>query len=175
MASIINVDKVRATGSTTDGLVVDSAGRVTQPANPVFIVYATGSGWTSITSGTEYSVPWNSERVDVGSNFSTSTYQWTAPIDCVMMFGAQFYMDASTANYTRMRLYEDSTIIHEQIADAPEVSIPEGALQSTVLLDVTSGSTYQWKLLKDGTSPQIYMPTTGTNLRFTYCWGYMVG
>ncbi len=34
MASIINVDKVRATGSTTDGLVVDSSGRVTQPALP---------------------------------------------------------------------------------------------------------------------------------------------
>lgn len=31
MASILNVDKIRATGSTTDGLIVDSSGHVTRP------------------------------------------------------------------------------------------------------------------------------------------------
>ena len=34
MASILNVDKVRATGSTTDALTIDSSGRVKQPALP---------------------------------------------------------------------------------------------------------------------------------------------
>ena len=37
MASILNVDKVRATGSTTDGLTVDSSGRVLIPASQRFL------------------------------------------------------------------------------------------------------------------------------------------
>jgi len=36
MASILNVDKIRATGSTTDGLTIDSSGRVLTPARPAF-------------------------------------------------------------------------------------------------------------------------------------------
>ena len=38
MASILNVDKIRATGSTTDGLTVDTSGRVLTPARPSFHV-----------------------------------------------------------------------------------------------------------------------------------------
>ena len=38
MASILNVDKVRATGSTTDGLTIDSSGRVL-PNTVMYDVY----------------------------------------------------------------------------------------------------------------------------------------
>ena len=38
MASILNVDKVRATGSTTDGLIVKSSGQVTLPKIPYVMV-----------------------------------------------------------------------------------------------------------------------------------------
>ncbi len=167
-------DTINIISGGTTGLTIDSSGHVIKPANPTFIVYATGSGWTNLTAGTEYTVPWNVERLDTGNNFNTTTYQWTAPIDCVMMFGTQMYMDAASANYTRLRLYENTTLIHEHITDAPEATIPEGASQSSVLFDVTAGRTYQWKLLKNGTTPQIYLHATGS-LEFTYCWGYMVG
>ena len=40
MASILNVDKIRAAGSTTDGLTIDSSGRVFKPATPAFHAYA---------------------------------------------------------------------------------------------------------------------------------------
>ena len=38
MASILNVDKIRATGSTTDGLTVNSSGIVTPAQQPIFHV-----------------------------------------------------------------------------------------------------------------------------------------
>jgi hypothetical protein len=174
MASILKVNEIQHTGGTS-AASIDSSGRMTQPANPAFIAIATGSGWTNFTSGVEYTIPFNTERLDRGNNFNTSTYQWTAPIDCIMMFGVQVYQDAASANYTRIRFYENTTLVHENIADGPEVSIAEGASQSEVMLDVTAGRTYQWKLLKDGTSPQIYLPTGPTDaLRHVYCWGYMV-
>ena len=173
--SQINVNTI-ANVSGTSAATIDSGGRMTQPANPAFIGIATGSGWTSITSSTDYSIPFNEEKLDRGNNFNTSTYAWTAPIDCIMMFGVQIYMDSNSANYTRVRLYENgSTLVHELITAAPEVDIAEGASQSQVMLDVTAGRTYQWKLYKDGTVAQLYLPSSGTiHLRHTYCWGYMV-
>ena len=93
-----------------------------------------------------------------------------------MMFGMQAYMDSNSANYTRMRLYENSsTLLAEHITAAPEVDIAEGASQAQFLMDVTAGRTYQWKILKDGTVAQLYLPNSGaTQLRYSYCWGYMV-
>ena len=176
MASVLKVNELQHTGGTS-AMSIDSTGRVLQPANPAFIVTATASTaqWLTITASANYDVTFNTERVDRGNNFDTSTYQWTAPIDCLMMFGVQVYMDGATANYTRFRFYENSTMIHERIHAAPETSIPEGASQSSVLLDVTAGRTYQWKLYKDGATPQVYYPiSTDTTLRFCYCWGYMV-
>ena len=177
MASILKVNEIQHTGGTS-ALTVDSSGRMTQPANPAFIVTATAASaqWVTITTGQDYDVTFNTERVDRGNNFNTSTYQWTAPIDCIMMFGVQMYMDGASANYTRFRFYENNTtMIHEHITSAPENDIAEGASQSSVLLDVTAGRTYPWKLYKDSSTPQVYYPiSTDTTLRFCYCWGYMV-
>ena len=179
--SQINVNTI-ANASGTSAATIDGSGnlsitgKMTQPANPAFIAIATGSGWTSITTGAEYSIPFNETRVNRGNSFNTSTYAWTAPIDCIMMFGMQAYMDSNSANYTRMRLYENSsTLLAEHITAAPEVDIAEGASQAQFLMDVTAGRTYQWKILKDGTVAQLYLPNSGaTQLRYSYCWGYMV-
>ena len=177
MASTLKVNEIQHTGGTA-AMTIDSSGRMTQPANPAFIVLATASSanWLTITTGQNYDVTFNTERVDRGNNFDTSTYRWTAPIDCIMMFGVQMYMDGASATYTRFRLYENNTtLIHEHITSAPENDIAEGAVQASVLLDVTAGRTYQWKLYKDASTPQIYYPiSTETSLRFSYCWGYMV-
>ena len=162
--------------ANTTAATIDSSGRMTQPANPAFIAIATGSGWTSITQASDYEIPFNNTRLNRGNHFSTSTYKFTAPIDCVMMFQVQVYMDSSSANYTRLRFYENNTtLVHELITDAPECSVPEGASQSQVLLDVTAGRTYQWKVYKDGNSPQVYLPAAGTT-HLMHCWysGYMV-
>ena len=53
----------------------------------------------------------------IGEIISTHQHtQWTAPIDCVMMFGNGSYMDSNSANYTRIKLYENgSTLVHELI------------------------------------------------------------
>ena len=85
MASILNVDKVRATGSTTDGLTIDSSGRVLTPARPAF--YATRSvNWENISTGSDHVIPFNTENFDIGSNYDTSTYEFTAPLTAIYSF-----------------------------------------------------------------------------------------
>ena len=97
MASIINVDKVRATGSTTDGLVVDSSGRVQMPQVPAFSVKLT-SNWTTSNATVEY----DTKIFDQGDNYSTSTGLFTAPVAGVYFFtthGARYYNDPTGDYY----------------------------------------------------------------------------
>ena len=53
MASILNVDKVRATGSTTDGLTVDSNGIVDIPNTKIYALFGNNAVTTNavITDG----------------------------------------------------------------------------------------------------------------------------
>ena len=81
MASILNVDKVRATGSTTDALSIDSSGRVFTPARPAFRVYKmSGSGGQSATGV----ISLTNEDYDIGSGWNTNYYQ--APVSGVYQF-----------------------------------------------------------------------------------------
>lgn len=81
MASILNVDKVRATGSTTDGLTIDSSGRVSMPNVPAF--GARGLSNTASTggnSGTNEILKFTNVHYNVGSHYNSSTGVFTCPL-----------------------------------------------------------------------------------------------
>jgi len=87
MASIINVDKVRATGSTTDGLLVDSSGRVTQPALPAWSAYNSTAGYINTSP-----IVFNSTEVNRGSMYNTSTGVVTIPVAGVYHVTCMLYL-----------------------------------------------------------------------------------
>ena len=93
MASILNVDKIRATGSTTDGLTVDSSGRVTLPKIPAFMADMRGVG-TVNTTGV---LPFVNARLDNGGNYNTTDKKFTAPIDGIYIFNYGFLVRNATA------------------------------------------------------------------------------
>ena len=79
MASILNVNKIRAAGSTTDGLTIDSSGRVFTPARPAWSAYRTGGAAAQTTQNAYVTCPWNATSINDG-NFNTSTYAYTTPV-----------------------------------------------------------------------------------------------
>ena len=95
MASILNVDKIRANGSTTDGLTIDSSGRVFTPNRPDFLAEGSAS-YVSYSSGD--TLQYNSDNYgiqrNVGGHYSTSTYQFTAPVAGLYFFYASAYANA---------------------------------------------------------------------------------
>ena len=95
MASILNVDKIRATGSTTDGLTIDSSGRVSMPNVPAFGARGLSNSETNGGNNTANEIlVFNEVLYNVGSHYNSSTGVFTCPVA-----GSYFFMSSC--------LYED--------------------------------------------------------------------
>ena len=108
MASILNVDKIRATGSTTDGLTIDSSGRILTPARPAFSVYLnTATGNQDFT--TEGDLPFDTEDFDIGNNVTMSSNAvFTAPVTGIYQFNLSLLLgNCTTATFVNTYLHID--------------------------------------------------------------------
>lgn len=80
--STLKVGTIQDHTNSISALVIDSAGRVTQPAKPAFHVrLSTGSG-----QGLQGVLTFNEEDFDIGNNYSTSNGRFTAPITGIYCF-----------------------------------------------------------------------------------------
>ena len=90
-----------STLGTTPYMVVDASGHVTKPSNPAFRVTTTGSTNTS----SEATIPYNTELHDIGNNYNTSNYRFTAPIDGTYSFSAAHWHNTGTAGMVYVKVY----------------------------------------------------------------------
>jgi len=72
----LHLSTIKDSSGTNTGIAIDSSGIVTTPQRPMFQVRASSSTYKT-TSG---NVAFNLVDLDVGSNFNTSTYTFTAPV-----------------------------------------------------------------------------------------------
>ena len=106
MASILNVDKIRANGSTTDGLTIDSTGRVLQPKKPSFLCRPSAAmaqntaGWRTLDFATV--------DHDIGSNLHADGY-FVAPVDGVYHFDYNVRMDNVGSGFVIIALAHNNT------------------------------------------------------------------
>ena len=91
MASILNVDKIRAASGTTNvididsscnttALTIDSSGRVLRPVIPyTFATFVNSGAYVSISADSilDFSVA----AVNDGNHYNTSTYKFVCPVD----------------------------------------------------------------------------------------------
>ena len=132
-------------GSTySDKLIIDSSGRVTMPSQPAFTTRGSG-GWISLSSGGQQINTWASPSSQKGgTNFSSSTGKFTAPVTGWYMFIFGTYTRVgNSSSYILPRLYKngssvpfDGHITHYQGAGEGDTGHT-----LTVLLDL-SGNDY---------------------------------
>lgn len=107
MASILNVDKIRATGSTTDGLTVDSSGRVSMPVKPAFSAVRVSS--QALNNST---VVCDTVITNVGGHYSGSTGQFTCPIAGLYQFHFECMGNSSTGGHDYFAKINGTTSQH---------------------------------------------------------------
>ena len=80
-----------SSGTLTEAMRIDESGRVTKPTQPSFRVQGTGA-WTSyLAADTYHKLALTSEIFDIGSNYDTSTYDFTAPVSGKYLFILSMY------------------------------------------------------------------------------------
>jgi hypothetical protein len=63
---------------TNDQYIMDSAGQITLPLQPAFLVYLNGSPTNVTGNSVAYTIAYDAEVYDIGNNFSSTTF--TAPV-----------------------------------------------------------------------------------------------
>ena len=88
------------------GMQISSAGQVTKPANPMFKAVRTSS--QLISSVGWHVIQFNSDSAtgcfDVGGNYNTSNYRFTAPVTGYYQFGLNQRIDGGDTSYFRVAL-----------------------------------------------------------------------
>ena len=116
MASILNVDKIRANGSTTDGLTIDSSGRVLIPQLPCASVGLTTAN-TKDTSNPYTStgtIIFDDVFLNQGSVYDTSNGRFTAPVAGVYELSVSLLQDDDgTVGALDIRFSKNGTDINE--------------------------------------------------------------
>jgi hypothetical protein len=77
-------------------LIVDGSGRVTMPYQPAFFAY----GGSTPSPGNVY--VFTSTRINRGSNYSTSTGRFTAPITGIYLLSAQIFVSSTGATQANL-------------------------------------------------------------------------
>lgn len=72
----------------TDALLIDSAGRVTRPATPMFAARGAESNYTLVNGG---EVPFNNAFFNVGNHFNTSNFRFTCPVGGTYIFTVSLF------------------------------------------------------------------------------------
>jgi hypothetical protein len=91
---LASANAVAISASSVQALLVNSGGQVSTPLNPAFTAQVNGS--SDATYNTGANIPFSVTGYNNGSNYNTSTYQFTAPVAGVYFFTASLYLTNSS-------------------------------------------------------------------------------
>ena len=110
-----------STLAVTGALTV--SGDITSSTAPAFMAYNDTTRSNVTGDGTVYTLPYNNETFDRGSDYNNSTYTFTAPVAGAYQFHMQVYITGNNGTIMEARIttsnedayYEHHTVSHDAI------------------------------------------------------------
>ena len=156
----------------TEKMRISSAGIVTAPSQVSFKAYLSNN--PELTKGVNNTVPYNAEEYDTQSNFSTSTYRFTAPVAGKYLFTVNLnvYGLEDTARFTIALLINSSSTRNlYNFANLPTGNTGDTNFSGSDILNLAAGNTVEVRVVTDG-SGTFYMSQSTTYNSFS---GHLLG
>ena len=174
MASILNVDKIRANGSTTDAFTINSNGSVNMAKQPRFFGGKVGNQTLTRAVTTKITV-FTSNEIDTHTAFDGTTF--TVPVAGDYYIFASLYHDLTPAgndgeNMITMIYVNGSEITRSSFRNATTRDIDNIVLTAQTMRSLSVNDTvevYAYQADSSGGNGQI-LASTGTQFG-----GYMLG
>jgi hypothetical protein len=130
--AVAGTNTVTVPASTGTVVLANANGYVLTPSNPTFLVYGSDAAFTGTT------VPYNSATLNIGSNFNTSTYTFTAPVAGVYIFSWQFFNSPNTA--AAVDFYKNSAAIGRYGTESTSITNYSG-WSGSIIVSLAVGDT----------------------------------
>lgn len=175
-----STDRALATWNGTGGTAlfnnsttkIDSTGRFTNSAQPVFSVYVP-SGLSNVTGdGTTYTIPFSTALVNQGTYFNTSTGVFTAPVTGVYYFCAsvQFNNVVAQSNAQLIILASGVTYVSNLINPSVIAVSAQMGLMAHCVAPMSANDTSVCQVIMAGSTKSVNI-STGANSVFG---GYLI-
>ena len=154
-------------------LKIDSTGAITKPLQPAFQAQMS-QNLTNFSTGTDHTVVFNSEVYDTNSDYNTSNYTFTAPVDGKYQFNCTLYLQSidTAATYYQMKMVTTGAT-YNTILD-PKFSSDVGYYSwssSSLLLSLDANDTVKMQIKQTGGTAQTDIDD---NPLYTNFIGYLV-
>jgi len=175
--TLVTGDDIAINGITSDytsgtALNVDSSGRVTTSNQPSFWAYCSADTSINVNAGTQ--VAFDSERFDVGSNFDTTLYRFTAPVTGKYFFSAGCRVDDvdTAASYYRFRLVVSNKEIGSIIRPLFSADVAYYTRHLSSVFDMDANDTAQVNFVQSAGHSTSHVDSADV---YTWFAGYLLG
>ena len=171
--STLKVGTIQDHANGNNALVIDSSGRVTQPAKPAFRAEKRASNQTY--SGGQPKVTFEHETFDIGSNYDTSNSRFVAPVSGVYFFQSilRFVGDNNTLDYGKVMLFINGSINSDLFQFNVRADYMNNShINGSCLVQLNANDYAEINVEMSGNNPVIHAHSGGARTYFT---GFLVG
>ena len=165
-----------STLGTTTHMSFDENGVITMPLQPMCFVVGQNDATQTITDATLTTIVFDTENYDVGGNFNTSNYTFTAPVAGKYLCHLSISFNAgelgtNTRNF--MGIYVGGSAVNQNFG-SPTGSNDRFSMYQTVVLDLSANDALTGRVYIDnGSNADVWMNSSGID--FTYMWIAKIG
>ena len=170
------IGKGSALGTTTH-MSFDENGVITTPLQPMCMVVGQNDATQTISDTTLTTLVFDTENYDIGGNFNTSNYTFTAPVAGKYLCHLSVSFNAGElATNTRnfMGIYVGGSGVNQNFGSTTG-SNDRFSMFQTVILDLAASNTLTGRVYVDqnGGTPDVWFNSSGID--FTYMWIAKIG
>lgn len=125
---------------TNNTMRVDTSGRINYPLQPSFSAYLQTSQANKTGAATAYTIPYDTELYDIGSNFNSTTGTFTAPVTGKYLLIAEGFFTNITAAMTQASIDIVTTANTFRI-DSYKATTTAYILEKSIIASMTAGDT----------------------------------